>query len=98
VGAAPPSVAPAQAAVDASSPAPTAPAQRADEPAPTTPAGLAASSGAAGVSGPAPFGGAFFALSLAAMSLAAALSFARLLQPPAHWRPVFLVSLIERPG
>ena len=63
------------------------------------PAGLAATpSGAAGVPGPAPFGGALFALFLAAMSLAAALWFARLLHPPAHWRPVFVVSLIERPG
>jgi len=38
------------------------------------------------------------ALGLAALSLAAAFAFARLLYPPAQWRPVFLVSLIERPG
>jgi hypothetical protein len=63
------------------------------------PAGMAAPSGAAGVPGPAgPSGGALFALSLAALCLAAALWFARLLYPPARWRPVFLVSLIERPG
>jgi hypothetical protein len=67
-------------------------------PAPAAPAGVAAPSGAAASSGPAPFGGALFALSLAAMSLAAALCFARVLHPPAQWRPVFLVSLIERPG
>ena len=63
------------------------------------PASMAAPSGAVGVPGPGgPSGGALFALSLAALSLASALWFARLLHPPAQWRPVFLVSLIERPG
>jgi hypothetical protein len=75
-----------------------APAQAAGHESSAAPAGVTASSGAAGSAGPAPFGGALFALSLAAMSLAAALCFVRLLHPPAQWRPVFLVSLIERPG
>jgi hypothetical protein len=67
-------------------------------PEPSAPAGSAAPSGAAAAAGPAPSGGASSALALAAMSLAAALCFARLLHPPARWRPVFVVSLIERPG
>jgi hypothetical protein len=61
-------------------------------------AGVAAPSSAAGGPGPAPGGAFFFALGLAALSLAAALCFARLLAPPAQWRSVFVVSLIERPG
>jgi hypothetical protein len=55
------------------------------------------SSGASGAPGPAP-SGAVVALGLAALSLAAALVFSRLLYPPARWRPVIFVSLIERPG
>ena len=92
------SAAPARAAADASWAVSTVPARAGREPSPA-PAGVAGPSGAAGVPGPASAGGgALFALWLAAMSLAAALWFARLLYPPARWRPVFFVSLIERPG
>jgi hypothetical protein len=73
-------------------------AHAADDDSSPAPAGVAAPSGAAASPGPAPFGGALSALSLAALSLAAALCFLLLLHPPAQWRPVFLVSLIERPG
>ena len=64
-----------------------------------SPAAAAVASAAFGAGpGPAPSGGTALALALAAMSAAAALCFARLLLPPARWRPVFLVSSIERPG
>jgi hypothetical protein len=56
----------------------------------------ASSGGASGVPGPAPPGA--VAAILAALSLAAAFLFARLLSAPARWRPVLFVSLIERPG
>jgi hypothetical protein len=94
-----PSTDTAQAAPDESRAMPTAPAQAVSHESSQAPTALAAPSGAAGVAGPAPSGGgALFALSLAAICLAAALWFTRLLHPPAQWRPVFLVSLIERPG
>jgi hypothetical protein len=79
---------------------------QAEAPAPRThvaapeapPAATGGVSGAAtGAPSPAPSGGSF-ALALAALSLAAALVFTLLLYPPPRWRPVFLVSLIERPG
>jgi hypothetical protein len=66
-------------------------------PEPTTPAGGASISfGASGVPGPAPPGAVAFLL--AALSLAAALTFTRLLAAPARPRPVLFVSAIERPG
>jgi hypothetical protein len=66
--------------------------------APDSPAaGSGGSAATGGAPSPAPSGTAV-ALGLAALSLAAGLVLTRLRYPPAHWRPVFLVSLIERPG
>lgn len=97
---APLAAAPAAPSVDTTQPTVAATHAASDEASPpsTAPAASAPPSGAAGAPAPGPSGGALAALSLAALTLAAALCFTRLLQPPAHWRPVFVVSSIERPG
>ena len=77
-----------------------APAGARDEaaPEPSSPTGGGSSnpSGMSGVPAPAPPGAVSYLL--AAFSLAAALTFTRLLTAPARWRPVLFVSAIERPG
>jgi hypothetical protein len=67
-------------------------------PKPSSPTGGGSSnpSGMSGVPAPAPPGAVSYLL--AAFSLAAALTFTRLLTAPARWRPVLFVSAIERPG
>jgi len=65
-------------------------------PLPSSPAGTGVPSGASAAPGPAPAGA--VAALLAALSIAAATAFARLLAAPARWRPVLLVASVERPG
>jgi hypothetical protein len=68
----------------------------APEPSAPTGGGSSNPSGMSGVAPPAPPGAVSYLL--AAFSLAAALTFTRLLTAPARWRPVLFVSAIERPG
>jgi hypothetical protein len=78
-------------------PAPAgAPGDAAPEPSSPSGGGSSNPSGMSGVPAPAPPGAVSYLL--AAFSLAATLTFTRLLTAPARWLPVLFVSAIERPG